>query len=379
MRGHVRKRGKKWCIVVDLGQNENGKRKQKWISGFKTKKEAENDLSRILNDLLNGTYVEPNKLTVNEYIKRWLEFKKTKVSARTVEIYESFIRNHVIPAFGQYLLMRLQPIQIQDFYNRVLQEGTLTASTVHRLHYLLKNAFMQAVKWQLLMRNPIDLVDAPRVVHREMKVFDESQITHLLEFARGEKMYYMAILLAVTTGMRKGEICALRWKNIDFDNAKLKVEHTLQVNGGKPIFKAPKTPKSRRTIDLPSFVVDELKHHKVEQNKQRLLSGNAYQNYGLVCAMPDGKPFHLTCINDSFTRLLKKADLPHIRFHDLRHTHTTQLFRHNVNIKVISERLGHASIKITLEKYAHLLPSMQKEAASLIDRIFSKVIQGSKQ
>ena len=378
MRGHVRKRGKKWCIVVDLGQNENGKRKQKWISGFKTKKEAEHDLSRVLNDLLNDTYVEPNKLTVNEYIKKWLEFKKTKVSVRTIEIYESLIRNHVIPAFGQCLLIKLQPIQIQDFYNKTLQGGKLSASSINMFHYILKDVFKQAVRWQLIIRSPIDAVDPPRVIKKEMKVLDESQIALLLDSSREKTKFYMTVLLALTTGMRRGEICALHWKDIDFEKSQLRVEQTVQITKGKLIFKMPKTNKGRRIIDLPSLAIEELKQHKAEQNKQRLRLGPAYQNHDLVCTMIDGQPLHPTCVSDAFYRLLKQVGLPHFRFHDLRHTHATQLLKHGINVKVISERLGHARIATTLDVYAHVLPSMQKEAASAIDTALRDAIQSGR-
>lgn len=379
MKGHIRKRGKKWCIVVDLGRDDNGKRKQKWISGFRTKREAEQELARVSNKINNGIFVEPSKISIREYMNWWLEFKKANVEISTLEQYEYIVRKHIIPAFGQYCLAVIQPFQIQDIYNELLRDG-LSKGTVKRIHYTLKNAFKQAVKLRLVLRNPIDDVEPPRVVRRERNVLDGNQMVQLIEATKGKTIFYMPILLAMTTGMRRGEICALRWNDIEFEKAQLKVRETIVVAKGKLIFKGyPKTKKGRRIIDLPSFTVEELKHYKTEQNKHRLQIGPAFQNHGLVCARPDGQPLHPNSVSDAFRKIRKKVGFLHVGYHDLRHSHTTQLLKQGINIKVVSERLGHANIATTLEIYAHVLPSMQEEAASAIDTALRGAFQKRKQ
>ena len=374
MNGHVRKRGRNWSVVVDVWCAENGKRKQKWISGFKTKKEAEKELARVLNDIVDGTYVEPSKVTVSEYLRRWLEDSvKIDVTQATYEQYKRVVENHLIPALGRYPLAKLQPVDIQDFLNRIYCKGRLDgkgglcAGSVQHHHYVLKKALKQAVRLHFLSSNPADATEPPRIFRKEMKVLDEHQMAHLLEFCKGRTMFYMPIMVAIYTGMRKGEIIALRWKDVDFDRTQIHVRQAVQAVSGGLVFKEPKTQKGRRIIDLPSLAVDELRCHKVEQAKNKLRLGPAYQDYDLVCAKPNGQPMHPICVSDGFSRWLKKAKLPHVRFHDLRHSHATQLLKQGINIKVISERLGHANIGITLEVYSHVLPSMQREAADSID------------
>jgi integrase len=232
---------------------------------------------------------------------------------------------------------------------------------------VLREALQQAVRWKLLVRNPADAVEPPKVERREMQVLDEHQTKRLLAAVGGTRLY-IPVLLAVTTGLRRGEILALRWQDIDLDQGTLAVRRSLEQTRGGNRFKEPKTKKARRVVALPALTTEALRKHKVEQAKARLLIGADYADEGLVCARRHGTPLDPAETTAGFAALIKKADLPKIRFHDLRHSHATQLLRQLVHPKVVSERLGHSTIGITLDVYSHVLPGMQEEAARRIDR-----------
>ena len=247
--------------------------------------------------------------------------------------------------------------------------GGLSAQTVVHFHRILHKALEQAVKWQLVARNVCDAVDVPRPQRHEMKALTEEETTRLLTAAR-ETRLYVPILLAVATGMRRGEILALRWDALDLEAGTLSVSRSLEQTAGNLNFKAPKTDRSRRTVVLPRFAVVALQCHKGEQAKLRLLLGPGYQDHGLVVARADGSPWRPDVFSTEFGVLIRKTEVPPVRFHDLRHSHASQLFRAGIHPKIVSERLGHSGVGITLDTYSHLLPGMQEEAASKLDSAF---------
>lgn len=374
MKGHIRPRGKgTWAIVVDLGRDPNGKRQQKWHTVHGNKKDAERELTRLLHQLHNGDYVEPSKMTLGEYMQRWLDdYAATNVSAKTFERYAEIVRIHLIPALGRHQLPKLQPLHIQAYYSQALQNGRknggggLSAQTVLHHHRILREALNHAVRWQMLARNPADSVEPPRSARQEMQVIDGAEIDRLLRASEGSRLH-LPILLAIATGMRRGEILALRWQDMDLDAGTLAVVRSLEETRTGFNFKEPKTAKGRRVIALPSMAVSALRRHKAEQAQHRLLLGEGYKDQGLVCAEPTGEPILPSAISNGFPKLLSKVELPPIRFHDLRHSHATMLLREGIHPKIVSERLGHATIGITLDVYSHVLPSMQEEAARKLD------------
>jgi integrase len=210
-----------------------------------------------------------------------------------------------------------------------------------------------------------------------MQVLSETQIARMLALASGTDLY-VPILLAVTTGMRRGEILALTWQDFDPKSGHLTVTKSLEQTKEGLTVKAPKTAKGRRTIPLPAITVQALKRHKAEQGRRRLRLGALYQELGLICAGPDGSHQEPDSFSQRFQIFLKKTDLPHIRLHDLRHTHATQLLKQGVHPKVVAERLGHSSIAITLDTYSHVVPGLQEEAARQLDRVLKKAIRESK-
>lgn len=362
-----------WSFRVDMGSDADGNRRQKRVTVRGTKEDARREYNRIHRELDTGEFVEPSKLTVAQYLEKWLtDYAKHNVTAKTLEGYSDFIRLHLVPAIGLLPLPKLQPLHIQAYYSKALESGRrdgkggLSGRTVLHHHRVLKEALRQAVKWQLLARNPADAVEPPRAAKREMQVLGEADTGRLIDVARGTRLY-IPILLAVTTGMRRGEILALRWEDLDLPAGTLAVRQAMERTRAGIAFKQPKTAKSSRVIALPDLLVSELIRHKGQQAEQRLLLGPGYQDYRLVVAQPDGTPMSPHALSMEFTALLRRSGLPKVRFHDTRHGHASQLGRLGVPVKVISERLGHSTVAITLDLYSHVLPGMQEDAARKID------------
>jgi integrase len=371
MKGHIKKRGRSWSIVIDVGRDPGtGKRKQKWMTVTGTKGDAQRKLRKYLTPLDEGTFVEPSKISVGEFLEQWLEtYARPNTSGKTFERYAELVRKDLIPLLGMYPLQKLQPLHVQACYTKLYER--LSAKTVLQHHRVLRKALQHAAKWGLVARNVAgtDLVDAPKPVHKEVRALDEIQTARLLVLARGRR-FYLPVVLAVTTGMRRGEICGLRWGDVDLDAGVISVRQSLEQTKSGLRFKPPKTTKGRRRIDLGSLALDALQAHKVEQAKERLLIGKGYQDYGLVVANVDGTPYPPDSLTSSFASMIRRTkdkELKRLRFHDLRHSHATQLFRQGIHPKIVSERLGHATVSITLDLYSHVLPGMQEDAANKAD------------
>jgi integrase len=385
MKGHIRKRGtSSWAVVLDIGPDVDGKRRQKWHSVRGTRRDAQRELTRLLNQLNTGAYVEPSRISLAEYLDRWLlDYAKPKVAAKTYDRYREMIDIHIKPALGAFVLPKLAPLHIQGFYSRALASGRkdgkggLSAQTVLHFHRLLHKALAQAVKWQLLARNPSDAVEPPRPVPKEMQVLDEDETATLLD-QLGNSRLHIPVLLAVTTGLRRGEILGLRWSDVDFASGTVTVVQSLEQTSEGLNFKSPKTHRSRRAVALPSMTVEALRAHRAEQGKERLSIGPDYDDNDLVCPRPGGSPWRPDVFSGSFVKSIRRLDIRQIRFHDLRHSHATHLLRAGVHPKVVSERLGHSRVGITLDTYSHVLPGMQEDAVQRIDAVLSKAIAAKK-
>ena len=370
MRGHIRKRGSTYSIVVDVGRDEYGKRKQKWYSGFKTKKEAEKALADIIAKIEKGEYFEPANITVAQYLDYWLDtYAKINVAPSTYRRYTEFaahIKSHNI---GKIILPKLKPAHIQGFYSFLLEKN-LSKSTVLKIHRMFRLSLKHAVNWQFIISNPADAVTPPRPDKVEMQVWDiETSKKFLNDIA--DTPIFIPVLLALQTGMRSGEICGLKWEYVDLSRGFLIVKYALQRINGVLALKEPKTTKSMRTIALMDYTVQALKEHKRKQNKIKLLMGSAYNDQDFVCAWEDGRPYDPHYLGQKFTKLIKQLGYPKIRFHDLRHTHATMLLQQGINPKIVSERLGHSQISVTLDTYSHVLPNIQKEAVSRMEKLFA--------
>lgn len=377
MKGHVRKRGKKWVFVIDIGKDENGKRKQYWSRGFEKQREAEKAMNAMLHELNTGAYVAPSQDSFGEYITAWLEDKRSKIRPNTFRSYEGPVRLYIVPALGKYKLTDLRPHHLRQFY-RDLQnrDRPLSSRTIQLCHTLIREALKQAVKDELVPRNIAEAVNPPRLEQQHGNTWTPEQVVRFLEANKDEdRQYYVGFVLAIMTGMRKSEILALRWSDIDFEESVLHVNRMLTWVKGEPIFQEPKSRRSRRAIALGPETVRELERHREFQVRDRNLYGPEYQDHDLVVARPDGRPMYPRTFDDAWYRALKRANVPKIRFHDLRHTHASLLLKQEVHPQIVRERLGHSTITITLDIYSHLLPGMQRKVANQFEDLLRDDLQ----
>ncbi|MFL0363158.1 tyrosine-type recombinase/integrase [Pseudobacillus sp. 179-B 2D1 NHS] len=370
--GSVRKEGSKWYYVIEQGKDSNGKRKQKKKRGFKTQKEAKAALTKALHELNTGTYIEPSSQKLGEYLIQWLDFKKTSVAESTYKTYYYNLRTHILPELENITLANLKPMHIQQFYAKLLNEKHLNHNTVRKVHTMLVNALERAVKFDMVLKNAAKLVDPPKESKSEMEVWDVDEVLTFLETAK-ESHLYMVYLIAINTGMRQGEILGLSWEGVNLDDGVIYVKQTLS-NDGKTLKATTKTAAGMRTVAIPDELIAELKRHKLEQKKHRLRVGSLYTDMNLVNATEVGTPINPSNLRRNFKIFIKKAGVKNIRFHDLRHTHATLLLKQGVHPKIVSERLGHADTRMTLDRYSHLLPNMQKETA----KRFGELLFGQK-
>lgn len=381
MRGYIRQRSKgSWSIVIDVGRDpETGKRRQEWQTVKGTKGEAQRALREMLNSVERGGYVKPSRVTVGEWLKEWLNgYVELNCSPRTKASYEMIIRRHIIPELGMIPLSQVEPRHLQALYSRqrargrVQGKGQLSSQTVRYCHSLVAEALGYAVKMGLIGRNVALAIDAPRVEHKAMSTLAPEDVPKFLE-AAAETPYYAFFYTLLYTGMRRGEALALRWKNVDLGlpslsvTASLSVVETAYKLNGSYVIKEPKTPHSRRQIALPPSLVLVLRQRRAEQKRQGDLLGKALTDNDFVFAHPDGTPLDPSTVSHALANIIRKVGLPHIRLHDLRHTHATVMLKASVHPKVVSERLGHSSIRITLDTYSHVLPGIQEAAAQRFD------------
>jgi integrase len=376
MAGQIVKRGEDtWLVRIFMGRDAQGKRRyiNKTIKG--KKKDAETYLSKTVTSISTGTFVEPSILSVGDYLDKWLQTAaRHRVRARTFTDYSELLDRYVRPAIGEKRLSDLRPLHIQSLYTE-LQERGLSARTVRYTHAVLSSALKQAVKWLMLAQNPASLVDVPKTTRREMQALSPEEAKRFL--AESSKDRWSALFaLALSTGMRPEEYLGLQWKDVDLEKGISTVQRALVWNrkGGGWTFTQPKTARSRRNIPLPISVVRALVAHRRKQAEERLKAGAEYQNNDLVFATIDGTPLMMrNLLRRHFKPILKRAKLPdNIRLYDLRHSCATLLLAANEHPKVVSERLGHASITLTLDTYSHVLPSMQQAASEKLENLLIK-------
>lgn len=377
MKGSIRERSPgHWAIILDQRDPATGKRKRKWHSFEGTKREAQIECSRLITAITGGTYLEPNKVTLAAFLSRWLDHIKSQVSPKSHERYAGLVNQNIIPAIGAVAITKLKPAQISEAYSKALTSGRkddkaggLSPRTVGHMHRVLKQALGQAVRWELITRNPADAVDPPKVDWKPMQTYDLPQTVELIEAVRGTPMLVPAVL-AVLCGLRRGEICALRWRNVDLVAGQISVVESLEQTKAGLRFKSPKSGKGR-TVALSATVVDELRSHRVKRAQELLRLGVRLSDDDLVIGHADGSVISPIYVSQLWARTIKTTRLARLRFHDLRHAHATHLLANGVHPKVASERLGHSKVGITLDLYSHVIPGMQEDAAAMVDRALS--------
>jgi integrase len=366
--GTIYRHGGLWAAQVSQGKNAAGKRVRATIYG-RTKQDVADKLQIARNEPEQARR-ESRKLTLAQYLTRWIEDSvKQTCRESTVVSYKGIVNNHIVPKAGQIPLAKFGPMQAQRLYAD-LTRAEATPRTIQLTHAVLRRAMTMAVRWGLLAANPCAGLERPRVAAKEMRVLDEKQVGALLKAAKSSRLYALYVL-AIFTGMRFGEILGLQWADVDTKNRmapSLEVRRTLQELHGKPKLTEPKTASGRRKIDLPRAVATALKAHKAKMMAEGLRTATH------VFCNRAGAPLRQAYVTrKSFKKLLETAEIPHIRFHDLRHTAATLMLKQGIHAKVVSERLGHASIQITLDRYSHVLPSMQRDAADKLDAVFAKL------
>ena len=371
MAGQIIKRGESWLIRVFLGRDTNGKRKfqNKTVKG--TKKEAQKALNSMLRDADLGLLGNSQKQTLNEYLDVWLEtIAKPRLQYRTFKDYGDLLRRYVRESLGKIKLSDLKAVHIQKLYGEMLERG-LSPRIVRYTHATLSSALKEAVKLDILPRNVATLVQLPKTNPKEMDVLSKDETILFLKTLEGERLANV-FSFALASGMRCQEYLGLQWKDINFEQGTATVQRAVvwHRTGGGWHFSQPKTAKSRRTIPLPSSVMQELRKHRIWQNQERLKLGAAWHQNNLVFPSEIGTPLNPPNLTRHFKRILKKAGIrTSIRLYDLRHTTATLLLSAGENPKVVSERLGHASIVLTLDTYSHVLPTMQEAATEKFEKM----------
>lgn len=376
---YQRKDGR-WCSQITVRIDPaTGKPKRKTLYG-RTRREVADELARIRHELATGTYIEPATCTLGEWLDRWMtEYKKGELKRSTYENYETIIEAHIKPDLGNIPLAKLQPQMLQSFYNKKLEsgrrdgkEGGLSTRMVRYFHAIIRQALEQAVREGLLPRNVADATSPPALRKQQMQPLTEDELLKFFEVAKDDRLF-PAFVLAATTGLRRGELCGLKWDSIDLDEGVLVVRRQLLTLKGGPSFEdSAKSKRGRRRITLTDDAVRELKALRKRQAKEQLLLGEAYEKNNLVFCHADGTSLSPPQVTRRFQQLLERAGLPKVRLHDLRHTHASLLLAQGVHPKVVQERLGHSSITMTLDLYSHLTPGLDEAAAATLNGLLSK-------
>jgi integrase len=385
--GHIRERSPgSWELRYSLGTDPaTGKRRIGTATLKGKRRDAEKELRRLLRALDTGEHVDATRMTVRDWLRAWLLAVREEVSPRTHERYEEIVRNFLVPELGALPLGKLAPVHIQKMYSKWATSGRkdgkpggLSPRTRGHIHRVFNAALVRAVEQQTIPRNPAEAFKKrlPKVENKQMIVLSPEQSRRLLDTIAHTRVYW-PVMLALATGVRRGEVFALRWKHVDLERGSLRVMESLEQTRAAGLrFKPPKSGRSR-VITLPAFAIEKLRRLKREQAEELLTLGIRQSGETLVCARADGKPLQPQSLTHQFARLVSRIkDLPRVRFHDLRHSHATQLLLAGVHPKVAQERLGHASITTTIDLYSHVTETMQSDAAARLDQAWRSTKMG---
>lgn len=372
--GQITKRGNSWRVSVFVGRDENGKRRYDTQTVKGSKKDAQTALNAMLRDKDLGLLGDARKQTLNEYLNIWLEtIAKPRLHPRTFGDYGDLMRLYIRKPLGHIKLADLKAAHIQKVYAE-MQSQELSPRRVRYTHAVLRSALQHAVKTDVLPRNVATLVQLPKQTRKEMDVLNQTEVGAFLEAVQGERFATM-FSFALATGCRPEEYFSLQWKDIDFEKGTATIRRALITHrtGGGWHFSEPKTKQSRRTIPLPTSTLKELKTHRRNQLEAKLKLGTKWSDFDLVFPSEVGTPLNPANITRAFKKALENAEIrTSIRLYDLRHTTATLLLQAGVNPKVVSERLGHSTIVLTLDVYSHVLPSMQKDATEQLEELIFK-------
>ena len=371
-RGSVFRRNGGYGIRVDLGPDPaTGKRRQRMKQGFSTKREAEAALAELMSDVQAGTTVAASADDVGSFLDEWLEGQRSRLKETTWESYRVVVvrvKTHI----GRVNLQAVTPLELERFYRTLGESGGhrgqgLSPKTVKNTHTVLRKAFSDAERLGLVARNPAAAARPPSVQRTERKTWSSDELKAFLGIVRDDRLFGLYVLLA-TTGMRRGEALGLRWGDADLDSGELHIVQTLTSINYQPVISTPKTKRSRRLIYLDDDTIEVLRKHRVRQKEERLRAGEGWvgDQFDLVFRDEFGAPLNPDWVTSDFRNKVRANDVPTIRLHDLRHTYATLALKGGVHPKVVSDRLGHASVGVTLDLYSHVTPAIGRDAANVV-------------
>lgn len=371
-RGSVFKRSGGWAFKVDTGFHpETGKRRQSLRQGFRTKRQAEEALAEAQKTVIDGTVVANSNIRLDEFLDEWLVGQEARLRPSSHHSYVMAgkrLKRHL----GKYKIQALTPLQIEKFYAELLDHGQrngkgLSPKTVKNTHVVLRKALADAERLGLVHRNAAAAARGPSVTRPEMTTWSSDQLKAFSTVAQESRMRNAFTILA-STGMRRGEALGLRWVDVDFDSSQLAIVQTVSTVDSKVVVGQPKTSGSRRTVYVHDATIKALRQQRQLQAEERLAAGPAWDtDNDLVFRNVTGGPVNPDWFSRHFDKLVEQADVPRIRLHDLRHTNATLSLKAGVHPKVVSERLGHSSIAITLDLYSHVTPGISREAAATVE------------
>jgi len=384
MRGYTVKKGNRYYAVIYEGIDPvTSKEKRRWYPAGTTKAEADALVTNLAKSKQEGDYRAPDKITLGDYLtSKWLPIQKARLRPSTFSSYRANIDKHVVPNIGPIPLQKLTSEDLDTFYAKLLEggrldgkEGGLSPKTVRYIHLTISKALSDALRKGTVTRNVAQQADAPKVSasrKTEMRVWDADQLRAFLDGAKTHRLHPL-LYLAANTGMRRGEVLGLRWSDVDLEAGRISIRQALISVEYKMQMSDTKTGGSERTVDIDSRTIAILRAHRKRQIEEHLAIGPKWEDTGLVATKLEGGWFHPDLFSQVFDRMVAGSSLPRIRLHDLRHTHASLLLKAGVPVKVVSERLGHATPAFTMAVYQHVLPGMQAEAAST----FSELIFGT--
>ena len=382
MRGAVRKPrtpGGTWGYRIDLGEDEVGKRVQKQVAGFPSKKAAQAALADALSAFQRGSYIAPSRQTLREFLEVWLEGVRSELALTAWTNYRDVIKLYVVPHLGSRRLTELSPLHLKAWQSKLLTSGNsrggpLSPRSVQRAHRVLHRALADATRWNLVNSNPASAVRSPKVPRKEMEVWSPAQAATFLKATADDRLHALW-LVTLHTGMRRGEVAGLRWKDVDLTKATLTVSQQRTVAAHQVIVVEPKA-KSQRQLHLAPTTVAALQRHRQTQRLERLAAGPSWANSGYVFVDEAGEPYHPQRLREMFQKACNEIGVPAIRFHDLRHTMASLALQAGVHPKVVQEQLGHSGIEITMDIYSHVPQSMKQDAAERIAGLFEAIGEG---
>lgn len=373
MEGFLRKKknSKNYYAIVEI-EDAFGKKKRKEVStGTSNEKEAKKFLRKLINDIENNAVGNMEKTTLNELIDHFLSYKSHELAPNTMRDYKNILLKHVAPILGDMQVNKIKAIHLQKYYT--IKLNTLSANSVNKHHRVLKKLFRTAMQLELITVNPADIVEAPKTEKKNVgQALTVEELHQLIDYAEGS-MLEIPIMLAALCGLRRGEICALKWSDINFDKGTLTVSKSMcRLESNEWVLKLPKSDTSAREIQIPSIVIKSLKKRRISTLENKLKYCNCYSDDDFVVCNELGEFYNPDCISHSFSLALEHAGIRHVRFHDLRHTNATIMLQQGVPMKVASERLGHSTINITADLYTHVSRDLDKDASERINQIFEE-------